>query len=126
MLSWKLRELKKKSLPQSTICGISRIYRIYIINKKPDIETVLPTQIIEEIKGKAIGVVGDVGELKKLAKQAIKDNPKAVEDYKKGKEAALQVLIGAIMRLSAGKAEVGKVKQILAKLLLEKDGDQYA
>jgi len=98
----------------------------YIINKKPDIETVLPTQIIEEIKGKAIGVVGDVGELKKLAKQAIKDNPKAVEDYKKGKEAALQVLIGAIMRLSAGKAEVGKVKQILAKLLLEKDGDQYA
>ncbi len=91
----------------------------YIVNQKPDITNVLPTQIIEELKGKKIGVVGNLGEVRELAKQAIKENPKAAADFKAGKEAALQVLMGAVMRLSKGKADVEKARKILIDLLLE-------
>lgn len=91
----------------------------YLVNRKPDIKTVLPTQIIEELMGQKVGVIGDLGEIEKLVKQAIKENPKAVEDFKAGNQNAIQVLIGAVMRLSSGKADVSKAKEILTKLLLE-------
>ncbi len=91
----------------------------YIINKKPDITIVLPTQIIEEIKGKKIGVIGDAGELEQLAEQAIKENQKSAEDYLSGKENAIQALIGGVMRLSAGKADARLALEILKKLLLK-------
>lgn len=89
----------------------------YIINKKPDINSVLPTQIIEELKGKKVGIIDSEEELEKLGKQAMKENQKSVEDYRKGKEAALQAIIGGVMRLSSGKADVTKIKPILEKLL---------
>lgn len=100
----------------------------YIVNKqslrsidlkKPDISSVLPTQIIEELKGKKVGVIGNAEELEKLAEQAIKENGKAVDDYKAGKEAALQVIIGTVMRLSFGKADVSKIKPIIERLIKE-------
>ncbi len=89
----------------------------YIINKKPDINSVLPTQIIKEIKGKKVGVIDSEEELRALAKQAIEENKKSAEDYKAGKEAALQVLIGGVMRLSKGKADARLALEILKKLL---------
>ncbi len=89
----------------------------FIINKKPDVETVLPTQVIEDILGKKSGIVSDEEELKKLASQAIEQNLKAVSDYKSGKESALQVLVGGVMRLSFGKADAQKALGILRDLL---------
>ncbi len=89
----------------------------YIINKKPDITSVLPSQIIGNIERKTKGVIGDLGELEKLAKQAIEENTKSVQDYKAGKENAIQALIGGVMRLSSGKADAVKAKEILEKLL---------
>ena len=98
----------------------------YIINKqslrsidlkKIDIDTTLPVQVIEQLKGKRVGMIVDIGELRKLAEQVINANPKVVEDYQKGKETAIQVLIGAVMKKSLGKADAGKVKTILENLL---------
>lgn len=62
-------------------------------------------------------MINDEKELEKLAKDAILENPKAAEDYKKGKEAALQVLVGTVMRLTAGKADTSKLKEILLEYL---------
>ncbi len=89
----------------------------FIINKKVDIENVLPTQIIEELKGKKVGIIEDEAELTKLAEQAIKENGKSAADYKAGKEAALQAIIGGVMKLSLGKADVAKLTPILKRLL---------
>jgi len=89
----------------------------YIVNKKPDIDSAQATQIIRKLKEKNVGVIEDEKELEKLAKQVIKDNTKAVLDYKKGKEAAMQVLIGSVMKLSLGKADISKIKPILEKIL---------
>ena len=89
----------------------------YIINRKVDINSVSPAQIIEDIKAKNVGNIGDEEELSKLAKQVIEQDKKSVEDYKKGKLTALQALIGGVMRLSKGKADVSKLKPILESLL---------
>ncbi len=89
----------------------------YIINQKPDIETILPVQIIEWILGKKVGAIESDDELEKLAKQSIENNPKSVEDYKKGKQNSIQSLIGGVMKLSAGKANASKAKLILERLL---------
>ena len=92
----------------------------FIVNKKPDINSMLPTQIIEEIKGKNVGKIEDEAELKSLAEQAIQADLKTVEDHKAGKLTAIQALIGGVMKLSAGKADVSKLKPILEKILKEK------
>ncbi len=89
----------------------------YIVNKKPDISSVLPTQIIKQLKGKKVGVIEKEEELEKLAEEAIKENGKAAGDYRAGKEAALQVIIGSVMRLSSGKADVFRIKPIIERLV---------
>jgi len=58
-----------------------------------------PSQIIEE---KGLAQVSDEASIQKIAEEVIEKNPKAVEDYKKGKENALQFLIGQMMAVSKG------------------------
>ncbi|MBI2330293.1 Asp-tRNA(Asn)/Glu-tRNA(Gln) amidotransferase subunit GatB [Candidatus Daviesbacteria bacterium] len=89
----------------------------FIINKKINIEEVLPTQVIEDIKAKKVGIIDSEEELTKLAEQSIAENEKSAADYRAGKEAALQAVIGGVMKLSLGKADVSKVKPLLEKLL---------
>lgn len=86
------------------------------INTK-DASKLSPEDLVEQLYQKKQNIISDEEELEKLAKQAIEENPKAVEDFKKGKQSAIQVLFGGVMRLSSGKANVAKVKTILEKLL---------
>ncbi len=73
-----------------------------------------PSNIINE---KDLGQVQDSGELEKAASKIISENQTAVADYKKGKEASLQFLIGQVMRETRGKANPGAIQDILTKLL---------
>jgi len=50
-------------------------------------------------------------------KEVIEKNPKVVADFKKGKENALQFLIGQVMKETKGKAEPKLVMEILKKIL---------
>jgi len=69
-----------------------------------------PSQIVEV---KDLKQIGGGDEMNKFIDEAIKNNPKSVEDYKKGKENALQFLVGQTMKASKGKANPGEVMQIL-------------
>ena len=69
-----------------------------------------PSHIIEE---KDLIQVSNESELEKIIKKVIKNNPKPVEDYKKGKTEAIQFLVGQVMKLSKGSAN----PQIVGKLL---------
>ncbi|MEK7616790.1 MAG: Asp-tRNA(Asn)/Glu-tRNA(Gln) amidotransferase subunit GatB [Patescibacteria group bacterium] len=89
----------------------------YLINRKINTIKVSPEEVIAEIHDKDVGIIGDIGQLEELAKQAIKENTKAVEDFRNGKANAMQVLVGGVMKLSKGKAEPKKVLEILSKLL---------
>ena len=45
--------------------------------------------------------------------QAIEENPKAVTDYKNGKENSVNFLVGQVMRLTKGKANAGETNKII-------------
>ncbi len=60
--------------------------------------------------------ISDTKEIEKLAKKVIKENPKAVKDYKLGKQKALNFLIGQIMRMSDKRADFETAKGILKRI----------
>jgi aspartyl-tRNA(Asn)/glutamyl-tRNA(Gln) amidotransferase subunit B len=45
--------------------------------------------------------------------QAIEANPKAVEDYLKGKETAARFLVGQVMKITRGQAKPDLVQQLV-------------
>jgi len=75
-----------------------------------------PAARVEE---KGLAQVSDAGALEDLAAQAIGENPKSVDDFRGGKEAALQYLMGQVMRMSRGKANPQAVLDILRRRLAE-------
>ena len=60
-----------------------------------------PAQIIEE---KGLSQVSDAGAIAEVVAEAIKLNPKQVEEYRAGNERVLQYMVGQVMKLSKGKA----------------------
>ncbi len=69
-----------------------------------------PHQVIRE---KNLEQVNDVGELEKITDDVLAKNQKSVEDYKAGKENALQFLMGQVMKETKGKANPKVVIDIL-------------
>jgi aspartyl-tRNA(Asn)/glutamyl-tRNA(Gln) amidotransferase subunit B len=45
--------------------------------------------------------------------KALADNPKAVADYRAGKEVALKALLGAVMRETRGRASAPEVESLI-------------
>jgi len=83
----------------------------HIINKKIDVEKVLPAELIKTIVGATQTITMDQGELEKIIDKVLLDNPKAVDDYKGGKEQAMNVLLGAVMKAAGQKLDTNKVKE---------------
>ena len=73
-----------------------------------------PDLIIEK---NGLSVLNDESVIKNIVLETIKENPKAIEDYKKGKENALQFLIGKAMAKSKGRATPDLVKKIIQENL---------
>ena len=73
-----------------------------------------PSNIVEEGN---LRQVSDVGALEDIVKKILQENPKPVEDYKKGKEVALQVLVGKVMKETKGAANPVIIKTILTNTL---------
>ena len=73
-----------------------------------------PATIVEE---KGLSQVSDSGELEAFCREAIEDNPGPADDFRNGKEAALNFLKGQVMKASRGKANPQMVGELLAKIL---------
>ena len=65
------------------------------------------------IKEKGLAQVSDTGAIEAFVDQAIAANPKFVADFKAGNAAALNALVGQVMKLSKGKANPQLVNGIL-------------
>lgn len=61
--------------------------------------------------------ISDTGALEKIIDEVIANNPKNVEEFKAGKEKALNGLVGQVMKASKGKANPGQVNQLLRQKL---------
>jgi len=72
-----------------------------------------PARIVAE---RGMAQVSDAGEMGALADRVIAENEAAAADYRKGKQAALQRLVGQVMRLSGGRAN----PRVVAGLLRER------
>ncbi|HEA47146.1 MAG TPA: Asp-tRNA(Asn)/Glu-tRNA(Gln) amidotransferase subunit GatB [bacterium] len=67
------------------------------------------------IKKRSLVQISDEEALTKIVDKILKENPRVVEDYKKGKEKALGYLVGQVMKETKGRAN----PQIVNKLLKE-------
>ena len=61
--------------------------------------------------------MSDDSELEKVIKNVVEKNPKAADDYKKGKSASLQFLAGQVMAATKGRAKPETVQKLLKNIL---------
>src|SRR3989338_5804046 len=73
-----------------------------------------PSQIIED---KGLSQIVDIASVENIAKDIIAKNPKAVEDFKKGKGNALQFLVGQMMAASKGTVNPETAHKILQQTI---------
>ena len=83
-------------------------------NEKIFKENINPELYVEE---HGLKTVNDEGALEEVLKEVIAKNPKAIADYKGGKEKALGALVGQTMKAMKGKANPGMVNQKLREML---------
>ena len=73
-----------------------------------------PESYVEE---HGLKTVNDEGALEEVLKEVIAKNPKAIADYKGGKEKALGALVGQTMKAMKGNANPGMVNEKLREML---------
>ncbi|MGC8461396.1 MAG: Asp-tRNA(Asn)/Glu-tRNA(Gln) amidotransferase subunit GatB [Candidatus Dormibacteria bacterium] len=73
-----------------------------------------PAALVAE---RGLGKVSDRSAVEAMCQEAIAGNQKAVEDFRGGKEAAFQSLVGAVMKASRGRADAALVREVLTDLL---------
>ena len=74
-----------------------------------------PQQIVQE---KGLTQVSDEGALKKIIDEVLSKNPVQVGQFKEGKQQVLGFLVGQVMKASGGKANPGKVNELLKNKLI--------
>ncbi len=73
-----------------------------------------PSRIVKE---KNLGQTSDIEEIGRAVDEVIAKNPKAVEDYRRGKIEVIKFLTGQVMALARGKANPQVVGQLLEQKL---------
>ena len=61
--------------------------------------------------------ITDKNDIKKFCEQAIKNNKQAAQDFKQGKQEALNFLLGEVMKLSKKRADYKIAKEVLIEML---------
>ena len=131
--NWLVNELNKilnekkiemsavKATPQSVVdlIGLVESGKITNNNAKEVFSIIVETgkSPADIVKEKGLEKISDSGALEEAAKAAIAANPKAVADFKAGKEAALKSLIGGVMKQTKGQADPKKAEEVLRRLL---------
>jgi aspartyl-tRNA(Asn)/glutamyl-tRNA(Gln) amidotransferase subunit B len=76
-----------------------------------------PFDVKEYVKDNKLTIVSDASDLDIVCDEVIKDNPKAVVDFRAGKPEALNFLFGCVMKKTNGRADPDVVKKLLSKKL---------
>lgn len=103
------------TLAQKEKLDVDKIANL-IVNKKVDTNKLSAKDLIEHVKQES-NKVTDTSQLSTWVDEAVANNPSAVEDFKAGKQASLQFLMGQVMKLSRGQASPKDVMTLLKKKL---------
>jgi len=79
------------------------------------IETGQSAETVAEAKG--LRQSSDTGEIEAICRQAVDENPKAVQEFLAGNEKSINAIKGRVMKATQGKANPAVVDQVLRKLL---------
>ena len=74
----------------------------------------MPAAIVET---RGLRQVRDDDEIERVARKVIEANARAVEDYRGGKQSAIQYLVGQLMRETRGRADPGAAAEMLTRQL---------
>lgn len=88
-----------------------------MINKKINLEKILPGKLIESLVKERQAPMAAGKKLQKLIEKVIKQNPKAVSDYRAGKKEALDFLIGQVSRAAQARIDPQATLQSLTERL---------
>lgn len=88
-----------------------------LVVNRPEVLLKKPKELIEQLEKEKAEEISDEGTLRKAVETVIIANPKSVEDFRSGKEAALKFLLGQVMRETQGKANPRVVEKILKEIL---------
>ena len=75
------------------------------------------TRALDIVEREGLAQLSDEKALGKIIDEVIAKNPTQVKQFKSGKEAVLGFLVGQVMKASGGKANPGKVNELLKKKL---------
>jgi aspartyl-tRNA(Asn)/glutamyl-tRNA(Gln) amidotransferase subunit B len=71
----------------------------------------------EIIEARGLKQVSDEGAIEKIINEVLEKNPNQVTQFKEGKQQVLGFLVGQVMKDSGGKANPGKVNELLKRKL---------
>lgn len=87
-----------------------------LLKNRPEYRELSNEEFVQKVREEK-DKIEDEGELEGVVLGVIKDNPEPVEDYKRGKESAVEYLLGQVMKETKGKAEPNTVRELLIKNL---------
>ncbi len=108
-----LKQIKNKTINQLNNQFVASL----IVNKKIATNKYLPAEFIKILLKKTTKANISENDLDKIIKKVLKDNPKPVSDYKKGKTNAIMFLIGLIMREIKGGVDAKHIKEKIELLI---------
>ena len=69
------------------------------------------------VRREGLTQVADAAAVGAVIDRVLSENPKAIEDYKRGKTAAAKALVGQVMKATGGRANPGVVNRLLEEKL---------
>jgi aspartyl-tRNA(Asn)/glutamyl-tRNA(Gln) amidotransferase subunit B len=76
---------------------------------------VSPRRIVED---KGLGLLA-IDQLRAVVVEVVSENPQAVEDYRSGKEKAVEFLLGQVLRRVKARGNPNKVRELILEVLME-------
>ncbi|MEK7517525.1 MAG: hypothetical protein AAB583_03165, partial [Patescibacteria group bacterium] len=106
----KLKIKNEKSTDAKTVAN-------WVINKKIDINVVLPANLVRSILASRQKTQIDKVELERIVKEVLKENSNAVSDYKNGKIQVIGFLIGKVKQTIQQPLDAEQIKRAIEKLM---------
>ena len=120
ILNWNKKTLDEVQIKEEhfiELLNLVKENKLTPLKAKQILNQFIPKSFSPKEKLKEATKIIDKDEIKKFCQQAIKNNKQAVQDYKEGKQEALNFLLGEVMKLSKKRADFKIVRDVLVGML---------
>jgi aspartyl-tRNA(Asn)/glutamyl-tRNA(Gln) amidotransferase subunit B len=127
------RDMSLDKVEPAAMTGLVQLLKAGTITDKSGVE-VLRVMLDQRYKGETketpdaivkrlnlAKTTGDDSTIMTAIEEAIRENPRALEDYRAGKAGALNFLVGQVMKKTRGKADPATLNRMLAEALKNKE-----